>query len=69
VNSCSEPDVSVRQEGSIFLLHPRTPAARDWFDEHIAEDSPWWCGRLVVEHGYADAILEGIVNHGLSVGG
>jgi hypothetical protein len=31
------PDSTVQNEGSIFLLHPHTDAARSWIEEHIGE--------------------------------
>jgi hypothetical protein len=34
-NSNSRPDFSFQNHGSICILTPLTPAAKDWFNEHL----------------------------------
>ncbi len=58
----SIPDFVVQNEGSIFLLHPHTDAARTWVEEHIGADNgfqPYWPS-VVIEDRYIADILEGI---------
>jgi DNA-binding transcriptional regulator YiaG len=35
-------DLSVRNEGSIFLLRPQTQAGEAWITEHIPDDAQRW---------------------------
>jgi hypothetical protein len=60
-------DVSVRNEGSIFLFQPHTEAAKDWIAEHIPEDAQYFGTALVVEHRYAGDIAEGMKGDGLTL--
>ncbi len=65
----STPDFVVQNEGSIFLLHPHTDAARTWVEEHIGANNgfqPCW-PTVVIEHRYIADIIEGIRNDGLVV--
>lgn len=62
-------DFKVRDEGSLVLLTPETDEAKVWADEHIGQDNgyqPYW-PTVVIEHRYADAILEGIELDGLTI--
>jgi hypothetical protein len=61
------PDFCVRNEGSIFLFHPVTAAAKEWGAEHIPDDAQYFGHALVVEHRYAANILDGILAAGLEV--
>lgn len=61
-----EADFRVQNEGSIFLLHVLTPAAKDWVAEHIG-DCQWFGCAVVVEHRYIADIVNGIRNDGLEV--
>jgi hypothetical protein len=60
-------DLSVDNQGSICLLRAKTEAGRDWVAEHIPADAQWWCGGVVVEPRYIDAIVDGAMNDGLEV--
>jgi len=63
------PDFTVQNEGSIFLLHPRTDAARSWIEEHIGEangSQPYW-PNVVIEPRYVGDIVNGITADGLVV--
>ena len=60
-------DFTLQGEGSIYILHPHTPAAAAWIDEHIPETALAWGRGVVVEHGYIQAIIEGILADGLEV--
>jgi hypothetical protein len=62
-----KPDFDVIDQGSIVLVTPMTPSAHHWIDKHIANDAMYFGLSLVVEHRYADDIIEGITEHGLSI--
>jgi hypothetical protein len=60
-------DLEVRNEGSIFLLWPRTDLGREWLAEHIPDDATTFGAAVVVEHRYIAAIVEGATGDGLEV--
>lgn len=61
------PDVIVVREGAIFLFDLRSPAAKEWVDEHVSEeDTMWWAGKLVVDgERYARPLAQGMLDDGL----
>ncbi len=61
-----QPDVKVRNEGTLVLLQPMTEAATDWIDANIT-DAQFYCGALVVEARYAREIIEAMERSGLIV--
>lgn len=61
------PDFEVQNEGSIFLLRPKSPAAEEWLWENIPSDAQCWGNAVVVEHRYIADIVEGIQADGLVV--
>lgn len=60
-------DFTVQNEGSIFLLHPHTDAARAWIEEHIPEDAQTFGDAIAVEHRYICSIVDGIQGDGLTI--
>ena len=62
-------DITLADHGSVFLVSPHTPAAEEWLDDHVDPEAQRW-GRngIVVEPRYVEALTEGIVADGLSVG-
>lgn len=60
-------DFSFQDEGTITLLTPLTDEAQQWIDEHIAADHQTFGNSVVIEHRYAQDILEGIKSDGLTV--
>jgi hypothetical protein len=63
------PDFTVRNEGSIILLTPRTDVAHDWVNEHIGQDNGYqalW-PTVTIEPRYLEPILAGIQDAGLEV--
>jgi hypothetical protein len=61
-------DIRVQREGTIFLLHPLTEHAEDWFDQHFDRDSVEYFGKaLVVEHSFVVSVVEGALEDGLEV--
>jgi len=47
------PDVLVRNEGSVFLFTPLTPAAKHWICANVQPDAQWFGNALAVEWRYA----------------
>jgi hypothetical protein len=62
------PDLTVRSEGSIFLLLPCTPAGDDWVAQNIEHEGGLSWGRaIVIEHRYIENIVRGAIADGLVV--
>jgi hypothetical protein len=59
-------DFIVRDEGSIWLFTPLSPAALRFRSEKIQEDAQYFGDSLVVEHRYAYGLLIGLREHGLT---
>jgi hypothetical protein len=62
-------DVSVANEGTIFLFTLHTNAAREWVAEHVQLESYQWMGNssFGVEHRYALDLAAGMQSDGLTV--
>lgn len=60
-------DLYVQNEGSIFLLCPRSDAGQQWIEENIPDDAMSFGGAIVVEHRYIGAIVAGAQADGLMV--
>ena len=59
-------DITVQNEGTIFLFHLHSEAAVTWVDNNVPE--PLYFGRaLAVEHRYALALAIGMLEDGLVV--
>ena len=67
-NSPTQPDFVVENHGSIFLLKPRTPAARFWIEQHI-EQTGWqpYFPTIVIEHRFVTDIVRAAQADGLVV--
>jgi hypothetical protein len=69
VSSGSSPsaDFTLRDEGSILLLTPRTEPARNWIDEHIGPTNGYqpYYPTIVIEPRYLQPVLDGIAEAGL----
>lgn len=61
----SEIDFVVRDEGTIWLFTPLTPAALQFLSEHIQKDVQFFGDSLAVEHRYVYDLLIGLREHGL----
>jgi hypothetical protein len=64
-----KPDLLIQAEGTIVLFTPITDAAKQWIDEHIADDLQWFGPALMVEHLFADDLFIYMAQAGLSFGG
>jgi hypothetical protein len=61
-----QKDFVVQSHGSIILLDPATPAAKEWAADNISEDAQHWGNAIVVEPRYITDILLGIQADGLT---
>ena len=64
----NELDFTLENHGSLFLLRPLNPGAKDWMGEHLPMDSPetqFWGEAIVIEHRYLAPIVDGIIGNGL----
>lgn len=61
-------DVRCDASGSIVMITPLTAEGRDWMEENLpSEPWQWYAGGLAVEMRYADDIVIGMRDDGLSV--
>lgn len=62
----TSPDVLVRNEGTVFVFCPLTSAAKDWVDDNVESEAYQWFGNaLVVGHGFAWGLAQGMKDAGL----
>lgn len=60
-------DLSVSNQGSIFLLRGVSDAGSTWLAEHIPDDAQHFGGAVVVEHRFIADITAGAIEDGLEV--
>lgn len=62
-------DFAFAHHGSVTVLVPLNDTAREWIDENVAqtEETQWFGKGLVIEPRYADPVLDGIAEAGLTV--
>ena len=58
-------DFIVRDEGTVWLFTPLTPAALQFLSEHIQENARYFGDSLAVEHRCVEEFLHGLRKHGL----
>jgi hypothetical protein len=58
-------DFIVRDEGTIWLFTPLTPAAFEFLADHIQSDAHYFGQSLAVEHRFVYDLLIGLREHGL----
>ena len=63
-----ETDFTFEDHGSLGLLTPNTPEAKRWVHEKIQEGYHFFGKAVVIEHGYADDVLLGIIDDGFTIG-
>jgi hypothetical protein len=63
------PDVLVCNEGTVFLFCPLTSRGKEWIDEYVQPDAPWFGNALVVEHRFALGLAQGMKDTGLVLEG
>lgn len=59
------PDYQVRDEGTIVLWWPLSPAAKAFREEFIEEDAQTWNSAIVVDHRMWPDLFEGLTADGL----
>ena len=47
-------DFKITGHGSIYLIHPKSPEAEKFLDEHSPDDAQYFSKALVVEHRYIE---------------
>jgi hypothetical protein len=60
-------DFLLRDEGTIWLFTPLTPAALQFLSEHIQGDARYFGNSLAVEYRYVCDLLVGLREHDLKV--
>jgi len=60
-------DFHVTGGGTVYLLHPKTEAAKAWVAENIPDDAHGLGNSIAVEHRYIGDIVAGIAADGLEV--
>ena len=62
-------DITVQNEGSIFILRGRTDLGKAWIEENCQEGdfNPFGHGARLVEHRYIGPIIGGAISDGLVV--
>ena len=60
-------DITMRHHGSICIAEINTPAGDDWFAEHVSDEAQWFGRGIVVETRYAEDIINGLREDGLTV--
>jgi hypothetical protein len=58
-------DFLLRDEGTIWLFTPLTPAALQFLSEHIQGDPQYFGDSLAVEHRYVSDLIVGLREHDL----
>ena len=63
------PDVLIRDEGTVWIFNPLTPVAQQWFAEHV-QSEPWQLlgTSLVVEQRFVISLIQGIMDAGFGIG-
>lgn len=60
-------DITVNDQGTIFLITGESAIGKNWIDTYISAESITWGRSVVVEHRYVQDILAGMVADGLKV--
>lgn len=68
-NNTGQADIALENHGTVVVLEMNTPEALEWVRENVQTEGWMWMGtnRLAVEPRYAAPLLEGAIEHGLSV--
>jgi hypothetical protein len=62
-----ELDFTVYDGGSLFIVTPRTDAAREHLDQVLDEEAQRWGNGVAVEHRYLESFVHQLVDDGFSV--
>ena len=51
----------------MFLIEPKSEAAREWIEENVITEGWQWLGRnLAVDHHYIETLVEGLESAGFT---
>jgi hypothetical protein len=67
VQAVRRVDFLVRDEGTIWLFTPLTPAALQFLSKQVQEDAQYFGDSLPVEHRYVSDRIVGLRDHNLKV--
>ncbi|UIS25316.1 hypothetical protein [Erythrobacter phage vB_EliS-L02] len=60
-------DFAIRDSGTIVQVVAESQDAKDWIEENVEAPSYMWNGVVLnIEHRFAEAIIEGMIDSGLS---
>jgi hypothetical protein len=65
--SRSQPDARIENHGSIFLIRPFSPDAKEWLHTFVDPESHYLGNALAVESRYIAEIVAGMHEAGLDV--
>jgi hypothetical protein len=61
-------DFSLSDHGSVALVTPLSPSAREWVDENVSLESWQWVGgSFACDPRYVDDLVAGITGDGLTI--
>jgi len=60
-------DFLVMDHGSIIVLTPNSDEAKQWVKEHIPPEAQWFARGVVIEHRYADDIIDAILGTDMTI--
>lgn len=61
-------DIEIINQGSLIGFNLISDAAREWFADNVEAEGYQWMGNvLYVDHRFADAIIEGVRDAGLTI--
>jgi hypothetical protein len=61
-------DIEVYNHGSLFIIYPKSPFAKEWVDENVClEDWQWIGPGFVCEPRYVENLVAGMIGDGLEV--
>ena len=61
-------DVSIENEGGIFMFRPLTRKAQAWVKANVPLESwQWFGGAFSVDHHYAGQLAQGMKEDGLAI--
>lgn len=62
-------DVLVANEGTVVSFRPVSEAGKAFIEENVESESWQWLGdALVVDHRYAEPLIQGMLDDGLELG-
>jgi DNA-binding LacI/PurR family transcriptional regulator len=68
-DSENQPDLDVRNEGTIIVFTPQTEAGKHFLQEVLYTDSyQWFGGALCIDHRMARGVIDAAKGEGLTVG-